>query len=164
VSRARRLLIVSGLVLALWGMCYGLLYAVLSEHQALEAMGGSLQTAFTSAAERRMSDAHSAIASYAATKFNYVREVDVHSHWIGLAMVLIALGVVFDRVAFPARVRVWIAASLAIGSAIFPLGVILQTARIGRVASGMAVAGTALVTLGLAAVALGFARRPTSAA
>ena len=144
-------------------MCYGLLYAVLSEHQALDAMGGSLQTAFTSAAERRMNDAHAAIASYAATKFNYVREVDVHSHWIGLAMLLIALGVVFDRVAFAARIRMWIAASLAIGSAIFPLGVILQTARMGRLASGMAVAGTALVTLGLTAVALGFAKKPTSA-
>jgi len=162
MSRARRLLIISGLALALWGMCYGLLYAVLSEHQALDAMGGSLQTAFTSAAERRMSDAHNAIASYASTKFNYVREVDVHSHWIGLAMVLIVLGIVFDGVAFAARTRVWIAASLAIGSAIFPLGVILQTARMDWLASGMAVAGTALVTLGLGAVALGLAKRPSN--
>ena len=39
------------------------------------------------------------------TKYDYVRQVDLHSHWIGLAMLMIVLGVVFDEVAFGERAR-----------------------------------------------------------
>ena len=35
MSGARRLLLTGGIVLALWGMSYGLWYAVFAEHQAL---------------------------------------------------------------------------------------------------------------------------------
>ena len=81
-------------------MLYGLHYAVFVEHQTLDRMGGSLAQAFVHAAERNPTEAHGALNSYAATKYDYVRQVDIHSHWIGLAMLLMVLGVVFDSVAF----------------------------------------------------------------
>jgi len=99
------------------------------------------------------------VDNYASTKYDYVRQVDIHSHWIGLAMLLIVLGVAFDQLAFSERSRTWIAVALLIGSFVFPLGVILQTVRHGAVfASALAVFGSATVTIALAAIAWGFSR------
>ena len=100
VSRSRKLLILGGTVLAVLGMLYGLHYAVFVEHQTLDRMGGSLAGAFAHAAERRGDDSQLALTAYRETKYDYVRQVDLHSHWIGLAMLMIVLGVVFDEVAF----------------------------------------------------------------
>jgi hypothetical protein len=160
VSSARKLLVFGGISLALVGMLYGLHYAILVEHQTLDRMGGSLATAFAHAAERNLPDAHTALEAYRATRYDYVRQVDVHSHWIGLAMLMMVLGVVFDSVGFGARARFWIAMALLLGSIIFPLGVILQTqSHGGRLASALAVAGSGLVIGSLAVVAVGFARQ-----
>src|SRR5207248_2789808 len=127
MSGARKLLVFGGLALAAIGMFYGLHYAVFVEHQTLDSMGGSLATGFVAAAHRQMPEAQQGINAYAATKYNYVRQVDVHSHWIGLAMIMIVLGVVFDSIGFSDAVQMWIALALAIGSFVFPLGIWLQT-------------------------------------
>jgi hypothetical protein len=161
MNGARKLLVFGGIAVATLGMLYGLYYAVFVEHQTLDRMGGSLATAFTQAAECRLPEARTSIDTYAATKFDYVRQVDVHSHWIGLAMLMIVLGVVFDDVAFGERIRFGIALALLVGSVIFPLGVILQTAQAGMLASALASVGSALVIIALAAVAAGFARGST---
>jgi hypothetical protein len=158
MSNARKLLLAGGTILAAFGMLYGLHYAVLVEHQTLDRMGGSLASAFVHAAERRMPEAQGALDVYARTKYDYVRQVDVHSHWIGLGMLMIVLGVVFDEVAFGDRARFWIGLALLAGSVAFPLGVILQTANGGMVASALAVAGSVLVIAALGAAVVGFAR------
>ena len=159
MSSARKLLLVGGLTLAAFGMLYGLHYAVFVEHQTLDRMGASLAQAFASAAERDTVEAHSAIEAYALTKYDYVRQVDVHSHWIGLAMLLIVLGAAFEGVALSARLKTWLAAALVSGSIVFPMGVILQTVSHGAVyASALAIFGSAIVTVALVAVAWGFAR------
>jgi hypothetical protein len=143
-------------------MLDGLHYAVFVEHQTLDRMGGSLAQAFLSAAQRNTIDAHGAIDAYASTKYDYVRQVDVHSHWIGLAMVLIVLGVVLDNAAFGPQARMWIAVALVAGSFVFPLGVILQTVTHGAaLASAFAILGSAAVTSALGAVVWGFARSST---
>jgi hypothetical protein len=160
MSAASKVLIVGGVALAVFGMLYGLHYAVFVEHQTLDSMGGSLATAFINAADRHLPEAHAAIAAYGETKYDYVRQVDVHSHWIGLAMLMIVFGVTIDRVAFGERVRFWIALSFLVGAVVFPLGVILQTESHGSAfASGLAIAGSALVIMALAALAVGFARQ-----
>jgi hypothetical protein len=159
MSNARKLLFAGGIILAAFGMLYGLHYAVLVEHQTLDRMGGSLASAFVHAAERRMPEAQGALDVYARTKYDYVRQVDVHSHWIGLGMLMIVLGVVFDEVAFGDRARFWIGLALLAGSVAFPLGVILQTANGGMVASALAVAGSVLVIAALGAAVVGFARQ-----
>jgi hypothetical protein len=159
MSPSRKLLIAGGLALALWGMSYGLYYAVSVEHQTLEHIGVSLATGFASAARGNMPSAHESLRQYSDANFAYTRQVDVHSHWIGLAMLLIALGAAFNRVAFAERLKCWLAAGLVAGSVIFPLGVILQTLDRGTGPKLIAVAGVALVTVSLAVVAIGFARR-----
>jgi hypothetical protein len=75
-------------------------------------------------------------------------------------MLMIVLGSVFDSVAFGERTRWWIALALLLGSVVFPLGVILQTASHGGTfASALAVVGSVLVIAGLGAVAVGFMRQ-----
>ena len=159
MSPSRKLLLVSGLALALWSMTYGLWYAWFAEHQHIEGMGASLATAFTRAAERNMVEAHAAIGSYAVIRFAYVRHVDVHSHWGGLALLLIIFGAIFDRLGFEEHMRFWLAVVLLAGSVIFPLGVILQVVDRSWWPKALAVLGSGMVTVALAFVAWGFARQ-----
>jgi hypothetical protein len=162
MSQARKVLIIGGVVLAAVGMLYGLHYAVFVEHQTLDRMGGSLSNAFAHGAEHRWDDSQSALTAYRETKYDYVRQVDVHSHWIGLAMLMIVLGVVFDEVVFSQRVRFAIALAMLAGSIVFPLGVILQTARMAPLGSGLAIAGSGLVIVAMGATAVGFVRGNTT--
>ena len=158
MSRSRKILIFGGTVLAVLGMLYGLHYAVFVEHQTLDRMSGSLAGAFAHAAERRGDDSQLALTAYRETKHDYVRQVDLHSHWVGLAMLLIMLGVVFDEVAFAERARCAIALAMLAGSIVFPLGVILQTVHMAPLGSVLAIAGSALVIAALGATAVGFMR------
>jgi hypothetical protein len=162
MSSARKILIFGGAALAAFGMLYGLHYALFVEHQTLDGMGGSLMAAFTSGAQRNMAQAHASINAYADTKYKYVRQVDVHSHWIGLAMLMIVLGVAFDSVALNARMQMLIALALLTGSIVFPLGVMLQTlTHGGALANACAIAGSGLVIVSLGLTIFGFARSTT---
>ena len=158
MSRSRKILLFGGTVLAVLGMLYGLHYAVFVEHQTLDRMSGSLAGAFAHAAERGGDDSQDALTAYRETKYDYVRQVDLHSHWIGLAMLLIVLGVVFDEVAFAERARFVVALAMLAGSIVFPLGVILQTVHMAPLGSVLAIAGSALVIAALGATAVGFMR------
>ena len=163
MSQAQKILVFGGLTLACLGMLYGLYYALFVEHQTLDGMGIVLTEAFVKAAERQQTESSAALGEYAHTRYVYVRQVDVHSHWIGLAMLLVALGAAFDRVGFSPRANLWIAIALLGGSFVFPLGVLLQTFFAGPLGSTLAIVGSAVVTGSLAVVSLGFARgeRPT---
>jgi hypothetical protein len=158
MSGSRKLLIVGGLALVLWGMGYGLFYAVFVEHQTLDQLGGSLTTGFARAAERKMPEAEAALDAYAEGNFAYVRQVDVHSHWIGLGMLLIVLGIAFERVPFDERRRFYLALALLVGATVFPLGVMLETMNRGAGPKAVAVVGSGLIVVALAAASLGFAR------
>ena len=162
MSSARKLLVFGGISLAVFGMLYGLHYAVFIEHQTLDRMGGSLAQAFVRGAEGNAPEADRAVDVYASTKYDYVRQVDVHSHWIGLAMLMIVLGATLDGVALEERLLTWIAAALFTGSLVFPLGVILQTVSHGAIwAAALAILGSGLVTVSLAVLAWGFIRSTT---
>jgi hypothetical protein len=160
MSGSGRLLVTGGLVLAAAGMLYGLHYALFIEHQTLAHMGESLEGAFTQAAMENWTNAEMNLMAYADTKYKYVRQVDAHSHWIGLAMLMIVLGVVFERVGFSEPTRRWLAIVLLVGSVLFPLAVLLETSSGGRVlGSILAVFGSACVTIALAGAAVGFFRK-----
>jgi hypothetical protein len=160
MSAARRVLLAGGIALALWGMGYGLWYAVFAEHQALEEIGSSLAKGFGGAAARNSALAGRALQQYQQAKYVYDRQVDVHGHWIGLAMVLIVLGIGLDRLAFSERFKILLAVSALLGSFLFPLGVLLQTLDRGNGPRTLAVLGSALVIGSFATFALGFARKP----
>ena len=75
MTAARKLLILGGLALALWGMAWGLVYAVFFEHQILDRMGGQITSAFLHAAARNLPAAYTSLAAYARSQFAYVRQV-----------------------------------------------------------------------------------------
>lgn len=162
MTGSRKILIFGGLALAAFGMLYGLQYALFTEHQTLDQMGGSLARSFAAAAGHDLTQSQSALVSYGETKYDYVRQVDSHSHWIGLAMLMIVLGVVFNRVHLSEQIRQLIAFSLLAGSTLFPLAVILQTYHHGAlIFKALAVVGPVLVIAGLTAASWGFARAKT---
>ena len=158
MSIARKILIFGGLALAIWGMGYGIWYAVFVEHQTLDGLGTALATGFMRAAENRVAESQAALSEAASRSFVYVRQVDAHGHWIGLGLLLLILGIAFDRVGFGERMRTYLAAALLAGSVIFPLGVLLETWNRGTGPQAVAVIGSALVILGLSGTALGFTR------
>jgi hypothetical protein len=158
VLGARKLLILGGIALALLGMGYGMWYAVFLEHQELGSIGGTLAAGFSAAAERNPAAADAALKNYRELKYGYDRHVDVHGHWIGLAMLLILLGIAYDRVEFSERIKMFLATGLLIGSLLFPLGVLFQTFSHDSGPRGLAVMGSALVIASLGGMTLGFAR------
>ncbi len=158
MTASRKLLIFGGLSLAIWGMAYGIWYAVFAEHQTLDGLGAALATGFIRAAQNRMADSQAALADAAARSFVYVRQVDAHGHWIGLGLLLLILGISFDRVGFGERVRTCLAVALFAGAILFPLGVLLETWNRGIGPQAIAVSGSALVIFGLVGTAWGFAR------
>jgi hypothetical protein len=158
MSFARRILVVGGIALALWGMAYGLWYAVFAEHQALDGMGASLSSAFVHSAQRHPESARAALSRYRETKYVYDRQVDVHSHWIGLAMILIVLGIALDRVTFPHSVKLTLSLVAFLGAVFFPLGVLLQTIDHSRTPRVIAVISSALLIIALVGFAFSFAR------
>jgi hypothetical protein len=162
MSLSRRLLIIGGVALTVWGMSYGLWYAVFAEHQALDNIGASLTGSFAAAAERNPALMESSLQQYREAKYVYDRQVDVHGHWIGLAMLLIVLGIGFDRVGLSEPRKLLLAAVLLLGAVVFPLGVLLQTMSHGPFPRAVAVAGSALVIAGLACCALGAMRHTTA--
>ena len=89
------------------------------------------------------------LQTYADAQYDYVRSVDVHSHWIGLAMLLIVFGVVFDRFSFPESRGMLLALMLVVGSVTFPLGVLLQTLDRGFLPQAVAAFGAGLVIIAL---------------
>lgn len=158
MNSSQKVLIFGGLALAILGMCYGLVYAVFIEHQTLDGLGASLTAAFVQAAGGDLPAAHSSLELYARNAYVYVRQVDAHSHWIGLAMILIVLGIAFDRVGFGKNSKRMLAVMLLAGSAVFPLGVLMQTWTSGPLPQVIAALGATVVTVGLAGTAVGFSR------
>ena len=163
MSVAKRVLLLGGIALALLGMTYGFWYAVFAEHQALDGIGASLASSFSSAANRNLTQSAEALDQYRQARYNYDRQVDAHSHWVGLAMVLIVLGIGFDHIALSRKSKLLLAWGLLIGAVLFPFGVLLQTMSQGVVPKLVAVIGSALVVFALAAAAAGFIRRPNVA-
>jgi hypothetical protein len=155
MSGSRRLLIIGGIALAVWGMSYGLWYAVFAEHQALDRIGASLAGSFVAAAERNPVVIEASLEQYREAKYIYDRQVDVHGHWIGLAMLLIVTGIGFDRVNFSERIKLFLALGLLVGSVVFPLGVLLQTLSHGPLPRAIAIAGSGFVIAALFGSAMG---------
>jgi hypothetical protein len=158
MSRSRRILLAGGIALAVFGMAYGMWYAIFAEHQALEEIGVSLSTAFSGAAQRDAAQSGTAILRYKESKYVYDRQVDVHSHWIGLAMVLFVLGLSFDQVSFSEKLKTWMAVGILTGAWAFPLGVLLQAYGHGPLPKILAISGSTLEIGSLCFIVLGFAR------
>jgi hypothetical protein len=159
---ARRLLLFGGVALAILGMSYGLWYAVFAEHQALDGIGHSLASGFQAAAERNSVARESLLLQYRQAKYAYDRQVDVHGHWIGLAMLLIVLAIAFDHIALSEKLKQLLAGALLLGAALFPFGVLMQTWSHGTLPRAIAIVGSALVIAALTGIVFGLMRRHTA--
>ena len=158
MKRSQQFLAIAGLALAVWAMSYGFYYAVWVEHQTLDYIGGALAGGFQHAAARDIAGARAGLDDYARAKYVYTREVDAHSHWIGLAMVLLALAALWNRLAYGEGARRLLAGALIAGAYGFPLGVLLQNHLAAPVGQGIAVAASGLLIAAFGMVAFGFAR------
>lgn len=156
---ARQLLLFGGITLAILGMSYGLWYAVFAEHQALDGIGHSLSSGFQAAAQRNSGAADQTLLEYRQAKYVYDRQVDVHGHWIGLAMLLIVLAIGLDHVRLSEAQKLWLAWILFLGSVIFPLGVLMQTWNHGPIPRTVAILGSGMVIISLAGVVVGVLRQ-----
>jgi hypothetical protein len=157
---ARQILLFGGISLAILGMSYGLWYAVFAEHQALEGIGQSLTSSFQAAAERNSSASENSLLAYRQAKYVYDRQVDVHGHWIGLAMLLIVLAIGSDHIGLSEKIKLPLAWVLFLGAVLFPLGVLMQTWSHGSLPRAVAILGSGLVIIALGGMVLGFMRPP----
>jgi len=158
MTNSGRILVIGGLLLAVWSMSYGLFYAVFVEHQTLDNIGGSLAGAFVHAAERNSAESQASMRAYAGANYNYIRQVDAHGHWIRLGLLLFTLGIAFGRVGFEESKRRMLAIALVTGAILFPLGVLAETVSGSVVPNALAVVGSAMVVASLAGIAWGFNR------
>src|SRR5579864_1659793 len=158
MTTSQKLLVCSGLVLLIFAMSYGLWYAVFAEHQRLDKMGARLAASFAKAAVSDLQTSHAELGDYAEAKYLYVREVDAHSHWAGLAILLILFGAFFDRVRFTERTRSWLAAAFTASSFVFPFGVLLENFSHGLWPRVLATLAAGILIASMVMVAAGFMR------
>lgn len=158
MSTSQRVMVIGGLMLAIFGMSYGLWYAVYDEHQTLERMGVSLASSFAAGAERDMAGAEQALLDYGVYAAEYDREIHAHAHWITLGFLWIVIGIAFSRVSYTESTRLFLAIALIAGSFAFPLGVFLESYTLSPVARLLAYGGSVAVLFGMAAVVVGLFR------
>jgi hypothetical protein len=153
MSNAQRVLILTGVFLIACTMVFGVAYAIFDEHQTLVGMGVHLATGFVEASQGNMEAAHGALDSYAALTAEYRNEVHSHGHWGMLSLILIILGLVFDRLALNERQALALAWLLALSAALFPLGVLLQIGPLATLGKLLSVPASIGMVFGLLACA-----------
>jgi hypothetical protein len=126
MTAPQRILILTGLFLIGFTMAFGVWYAVFDEHQTLVGMGVQMATGFTEMAAGDAEASATALENYAAINAEYRKEVHAHGHWGMLSLVLIVIGLAFNRLAITDRKGLLLAWLLALSAALFPLGVLLQ--------------------------------------
>ena len=160
INTSTKILLIGGFALCLLAMSYGLYYALFDEHQTLSAMGYNLANSFAQAATGDLTAARESIAVFATVSAEYRREIHAHTHWGTLSLLLILMGLFFNRVGFSECKRIAIASVLSVGAVIFPLGVLLQSYPVGIIAKLLSISGTLALIVGFAAVLIGLLRQP----
>ena len=158
MNGAQRILILSGLALIAFTMAYGVAYALFDEHQTLVGMGTQMATGFMEASGGDMDAAYAALDSYGALTLEYRNEVHSHGHWGMLSLILIILGLSFNRMGLAEKQGVLLACVLAASAALFPLGVLLQIGPAAGFGKILSVAGSIGMVLGLLAAVYGLLR------
>jgi len=156
MTGSQKILLSAGLALTILGMAYGLWYALVDEHPTLERMGVSLASSFAEVAVGEMEQARESLNSYGETRFEYIREVHVHGHLVALSTLLLVLGLFFNQLAFPERIRLYLASLLVFGTVALPLGSVVEMFTSGLLPKAVSLLGAVAVIVGMSAVAAGF--------
>jgi hypothetical protein len=136
-------------------MAYGVAYALFDEHQTLVGMGTQIATGFMEASNGDMNAAYAALDSYGDLTREYRNEVHSHGHWGMLSLILIVLGLSFDRLALTEKHGVLLACLLAASATFFPLGVLLQIGPAAGLGKILSMGGSVGMILGLLAAVYG---------
>ena len=147
MSTPQRILILTGLFLIGFTMAFGVWYALFDEHQTLVGMGVQMATGFAEMAAGNPEASSAALENYAALNAEYRKEVHAHGHWGMLSLVLIIVGMAFNRLGISQRQGLLLAWLLALSAALFPLGVLMQigpAAGLGKLLSVPASLGMVL--------------------
>ncbi|MFC1797555.1 hypothetical protein ACFL1V_10760 [Pseudomonadota bacterium] len=156
MTGSQKVLLSAGLALTILGMTYGFWYALVDEHPTLERMGVSLASSFAEVANGEMEQARKSLNTYGETRLEYIREVHVHGHLAALSTLLLLLGLFFNQLAFPERIRLYLASLLVFGTAALPLGSVLEMFISGLLPKAVALLGAVAIIGGLSVVAAGF--------
>ena len=156
MTGSQKILLSTGLALTILGMAYGLWYALVDEHPTLERMGVSLASSFAEVANGEMEQARESLNTYGETRFEYIREVHVHGHLVALSTLLIVLGLFFNQLAFPERIRLYLASLLVFGTVALPLGSVVEMFTSGLLPKAVSLLGAVALIVGMTAVAAGF--------
>ncbi|MFT4826672.1 MAG: hypothetical protein ACJASY_000816 [Halioglobus sp.] len=155
MTTAQRILILTGIALIACTMIFGVGYALFDEHQTLVGMGMHMAGGFMEAARGDMTTAFSSLDAYGSLSKEYRNEVHSHGHWGMLSLILIVLGLMFDRVGLSEKQGVMLASLLAFSTAAFPLGVLLQIGPAAALGEILAVLGSVGMVVGLLAAVYG---------
>ena len=162
MTQAQRILILTGAFLIAMTMAYGVGYALFDEHQTLQGMGIQLATAFVEASKGNLDAAYQAIDNFGLISIEYRNEIHSHGHWGMLSLILIILGLVFNRLGFSEKNRLALAWLLALSAALFPLGVLFHiwsaTTAIGELITLPASTG---MIIGMLLAAWGLIKEPS---
>ena len=156
MTGSQKILLSAGLALTILGMAYGFWYALVDEHPTLERMGVSLASSFAEVANGEMEQARESLNTYGETRFEYIREVHVHGHLVALSTLLIVLGLFFNQLAFPERIRLYLASLLVFGTVALPLGSVVEMFTSGLLPKAVSLLGALAVIVGMSVVAAGF--------
>ncbi len=155
MTAAKRILILTGIALIACTMCFGVGYALFDEHQTLVGMGMYMAGGFMEAASGDMDAAFASLDAYGALSVEYRNEIHSHGHWGMLSLILIILGLMFDRVSLSEKQGVMLASLLAFSTAAFPLGVLLQIGPAASLGQILSVLGSLGMVVGLLAAVYG---------
>lgn len=161
MSAAQRILILTGIALIAFTMSYGVIYAIFDEHQTLVGMGMYMAGGFMEAAAGDLNAAFEALNAYGTLSQEYRNEIHSHGHWGMLALILIVLGLMFDRMSLGEKQGLLVASLLAASAVLFPLGVLLQIGPAAVIGQLLATAGSVGMVVGLFAAVYGLLRKNT---
>lgn len=151
----QKVLIVGGLLVSILGLCFGLVYTYLVDHQTLLVLKEDYQGAYVAAARRDSQGMQETLRETRRANYQNVRAIDVHTHLIKMASVVILVGLIFPFIRWPEGARKALAISLFAGAVVFPLGVFAEIFSDSIVPQAVAAGGALLAIASFAIILLG---------
>lgn len=154
MTAIQRIVLSGGMALTLLGLLFGLVYGLQVGHETLLVLKEPYREAFVAAARSQPERAAAALQQGQTGSYQSVRAVDVHTHWIKMATLVILIGIILPLVGWKEKQKRGLALLLLAGAFFFPLGVFLEIFSRALLPQALA-AGGAVVSI--AAVLLIFA-------
>jgi hypothetical protein len=151
-------LLAGGMLLLVAGLLFGAVYGYLAQHETLLVLRESYRTLLTASAAGDQPAVQAALERARRMNYVYVRAVDVHTHLIKMASVVLLIGLLYPFVALSERARRALAALFLAGAWLFPAGVFAEIFVSGLVPQALAAAGAAAAIAGLAGIVAGLYR------